>query len=161
MIYKQWLSCKESACIAGDAVSSPGLGRFPGGGNGKPLQNSCLGNPTDRESWWATVHGNCKRVRHDSVTKQHLPLGRWLNWGENTNVYVSAEKILPFISVIFFCSLQFSLSKSTISNLWLQHTIFICRKKDQKQTCGYYRGNVGGGINQELGINEHTLLYVR
>ena len=47
LIYKQWLSCKESACIAGDVVSSPGLGRFPGGGNGKPLQNSCLGNPTE------------------------------------------------------------------------------------------------------------------
>ena len=26
----------------------PRLGRFPGGGNGKPLQYSCLGNPMDR-----------------------------------------------------------------------------------------------------------------
>ena len=27
------------------------------GGNGIPLQDSCLGNPMDREAWWATVHG--------------------------------------------------------------------------------------------------------
>ena len=34
----------------------PGLGRFPGGGHGNPLQYSCLGNPMNREAWWATVH---------------------------------------------------------------------------------------------------------
>ena len=28
-----------------------------GEGNGNPLQYSCLGNPMDREVWWATVHG--------------------------------------------------------------------------------------------------------
>ena len=27
-----------------------------GGGNGNPLQYSCLENPMDREAWWATVH---------------------------------------------------------------------------------------------------------
>ena len=30
---------------AGDKGSIPGLGRSPGGGNGNPLQSSCLGNP--------------------------------------------------------------------------------------------------------------------
>ena len=35
----------------------PGLGRFPGRGNGNPLQYSCLENSKDREAWWATVHG--------------------------------------------------------------------------------------------------------
>ena len=33
-----------------------GLGRFPGVGNGNPLQYSCLENYTDRGAWWATVH---------------------------------------------------------------------------------------------------------
>ena len=33
------------------------LGRSPGGGNGNPLQYSCLKNPMDRGAWWATVHG--------------------------------------------------------------------------------------------------------
>ena len=40
--------------------SIPGLGRVPGEGNGTPLQYSCLGNPTDRGTWRATVHGVAK-----------------------------------------------------------------------------------------------------
>ena len=40
--------------------SIPGLGRSPGEGNSNPLQCSCLGNPTDRGAWWATVHGAAK-----------------------------------------------------------------------------------------------------
>ena len=36
---------KGSACNAGDLGSVPGLGRFPGGGRGNPLQYSCLENP--------------------------------------------------------------------------------------------------------------------
>ena len=42
-----WLSGKESACNAGHPVSIPGSGRFPGEGNGNPLQYSCLENPMD------------------------------------------------------------------------------------------------------------------
>ena len=45
----------------GDEVSIPGLGRSPGEGNGNPLQYSCLGNPTDKGAWWATVHRVAKR----------------------------------------------------------------------------------------------------
>ena len=48
---------KESACNAGDtgdAGSIPGSERSTGG-NGNPLQYSCLGNPMDGGAWWATV----------------------------------------------------------------------------------------------------------
>ena len=31
-----------------------------GEGNGTPLQYSCLGNPMDRGTWWAAVHGVAK-----------------------------------------------------------------------------------------------------
>ena len=48
---------KESACSAGDAGSISGLGRFPGEGNGSPLQYSCQENSMDRGAWWATVYG--------------------------------------------------------------------------------------------------------
>ena len=34
-------------------------GQF-GGGNGTPLQYSCLENPMDRGAWWAAVHGVSK-----------------------------------------------------------------------------------------------------
>ena len=33
---------KESACNVGDMCLFPGLGKFPGKGNGYPLQYSCL-----------------------------------------------------------------------------------------------------------------------
>ena len=51
-----WLSSKKSACNTRDISSIPGLGRSPGGGNGYPLQYSCLENPMDRGAWWARVH---------------------------------------------------------------------------------------------------------
>ena len=35
----------------------PWVGRSPGGGHGNPLQYARLENPTDRGTWWATVHG--------------------------------------------------------------------------------------------------------
>ena len=47
---------KASAYNVGDLGSIPGMGRSPGKGNGKPLQNSFLENPMDRGSWQATVH---------------------------------------------------------------------------------------------------------
>ena len=42
---------------AGDVGLIPGSGRSPGGGNGNPLQYSCLENPMDRGAWRGTVHG--------------------------------------------------------------------------------------------------------
>ena len=44
----------------GDVDSIPGMGRFPGGGNGNLLQYSCLENSLDGEAWWATAHGVTK-----------------------------------------------------------------------------------------------------
>ena len=57
---------KDSVCNAGDPGSIPGLGRFPGEGNGNPLQYSCLENPMGRRAWQATVHAVAK-IRHDGV----------------------------------------------------------------------------------------------
>ena len=51
---------KESACNAGDAGLIPGSGISSGEENGTPLQYSCLGNPTDRGVWQATLHGVTK-----------------------------------------------------------------------------------------------------
>ena len=48
------------AGTARDMGSSPGLGRSPGGGHGNPFRYSCLENPADRETWWATVHSIAK-----------------------------------------------------------------------------------------------------
>ena len=45
---------------ARDVCFIPGLGRYPGVGNGNSLQCFCLENSMDREAWQATVHGVAK-----------------------------------------------------------------------------------------------------
>ena len=45
---------------ARDVCSIPMSGRFPGVGNGNPLQYSCLENSMDREVWRPTLHGVAK-----------------------------------------------------------------------------------------------------
>ena len=57
-------SGKESTCNAGDPGSILGSGRSLGEGNGNPLQYSCCENPTDREAWWAMVHGVMSMTEH-------------------------------------------------------------------------------------------------
>jgi len=47
---------KNPSANVGDVDSIPGLGRFPGGGNGNSFQYSCLENPIDRGGWQAMVH---------------------------------------------------------------------------------------------------------
>ena len=51
---------KESACNVGDPGLIPSSGRYPGEGNGYPLQYSCLENSMVRGTWGATVHGVTK-----------------------------------------------------------------------------------------------------
>ena len=51
-----------SACNAGNLDSVSGLGRSPGGGNGHPLQSSCLEDPVDRGAWPAVVPGVTKSL---------------------------------------------------------------------------------------------------
>ena len=57
----QWVN--NPTANAGDAMnvgSIPGSGKSPGGGNGNPLQYSCLKHSMDRGAWRAAVHGVAK-----------------------------------------------------------------------------------------------------
>ena len=47
---------KEFVCNVGDLTSIPGLGRFPGGGHGNPLQYSCLENPHGQRNLVGCMH---------------------------------------------------------------------------------------------------------
>ena len=58
----------ESACDVGDGSLIPRSGRSHGGGNGNPVQYSCLKNPMDRGAWQSTVNG---------VTKSWIRLSEW------------------------------------------------------------------------------------
>ena len=67
-----WRRNKESATDEQDTGWIRGSGRSPGGGNGSPLQYSCLENPMDRGAWRATVHGVTKsqtRLKHLNNSK--------------------------------------------------------------------------------------------
>ena len=61
-----------------DMGAIPGLGRFPGGGNGNPLQYSCPEKPMDRGAWLATVHRvakswmRCSNLAYIQHLQEHL-----------------------------------------------------------------------------------------
>ena len=52
-----------------DAALVTGLGRSPGGANGKPFQYSCLENFMDGGAWQAIVYMSSQRAGHDWVTE--------------------------------------------------------------------------------------------
>ena len=56
--------------IVGDAGSIPESGRSPGGGNGNPLQYSCLENPMDR----GISRANSPWGRRESDTTERLSM---------------------------------------------------------------------------------------
>ena len=59
-----------------DMGSIPGLGRSPREGHGNPLQYSCLENPQNRGTWWATVHRIAKsQTRLKLLSTQHSSVG--------------------------------------------------------------------------------------
>ena len=58
---------KASVYNAGDLGLIPGLGRFPGEGNGNPLQYPCLESPMDGGAW-------CPWGRKESDTTERLHL---------------------------------------------------------------------------------------
>ena len=71
---------KVSAYNAGDWSSIPGSGRFPGEGNGNPLQYCCLENPLDGGAWWATVHGVANSWTRLNNFTSHFSA----EWSDNT-----------------------------------------------------------------------------
>ena len=92
-----------SAGDAGDMGSNPGSGRFPGEGNGYPLQYSCLGNPTDRGAWWTTVDGVA-----ESQTGLHLSCTKVKNLEDTLSFGKSRlfSKQTHSVSLIYFISPQ-------------------------------------------------------
>ena len=75
----QWLSGKESACNAGDSGLIPGLGMFPGRGNGNPLKYSYLENPMDRGVWGGYSPWDCKELDMTEATEHacvHISVSR-------------------------------------------------------------------------------------
>ena len=61
--WRPLLQLLTTAIAAGDAGNEgqiPGSGRSPEEGKGNSPQYSCMGNPMDKGTWWATAHGVAK-----------------------------------------------------------------------------------------------------
>ena len=75
---------KESACIAGDLGSIPGLGRSFGGGHGNSLQYSCLENP----------HGQRSRVGYNPWGCKELDMTERLSTAAPTRTFFFRLKLV-------------------------------------------------------------------
>ena len=69
----------------------------PGGGNGNPLQYSCLENPMDRGAWWATVHG---------VSKSYVQLCMSRSWIEKDPAAIYVKEWSAYFLLQEFYSIQ-------------------------------------------------------
>ena len=109
---------KNSSANAGDKGLTSGSGRSHGGGNGNPLQHSCLENPVATRAWWGTVH---------EVTNSQTRLSRHSELSTLSELW--SEMILPaqchilLFSFPFFCSFIFL--------LLLLYPSFPCRQIGQ------------------------------
>ena len=94
-----------NAGVMRDAGSIPGSGRPPGGGGqGSPLQHSCLENLMDRGAWWVTVHRVAKsRVRLKRLS-MHACMYTLMNRGKKGSKIAFLNKLDKF----HFLTLQFS-----------------------------------------------------
>ena len=72
---------KESACNAGDLGLIFRSGRSPGEGHGNSLQYSCLENPMDSRTWWATAHGVTQSQTWLSLERGERGLLSFVNGG--------------------------------------------------------------------------------
>ena len=89
-----------------DGGSIPRLGRSPGGGDGNPLQYSCLENPMDEEPDGLQSMG-LQRVEHDWSDWAHKYAINYKTYKENFTLSV-INSPLPLASIIFFSVYLFS-----------------------------------------------------
>ena len=103
-----------------------------GEGNGTPLQYSCLGNPMDRGTWWATLHGVPES--HTRLTTEHMHA-----WCACTHTHTHTQLIYNAVllsglqqsdSVIYIYTHTFSHSFPLwfITGYWIQFSVLYRRK---------------------------------
>ena len=84
----------------GDAGWIPGRRRYPGGGNGNPLQYPGLENSMDRGAWWVTVHG----VTESDTTEatKHVCEQRWFVFSQQFQVAATQTGIWGYLNILTF-----------------------------------------------------------
>ena len=75
----------------------PESGRSPGGGDGNPLQYSCLANPMGRGAWWVTAH---------EVAKSQTQPKQVSKYAHNVCHSLSSKELVSFnfMTAVIICS---------------------------------------------------------
>ena len=106
-----------------------------GGGNGNPLQCSCLENPRDGRAWWAAVYG---------VAESQTRL-KQLSSRSSSSCYITCQSALSLCPFAFFF----------IDWWWVQ--ALFCTGHNQEETGGIKRGKPRGmGRTTSLGVESIT-----
>ena len=101
-------------------------GRSPEGGNGNPLQYSCLENLMDRGAWWPTIHGFAKRDDWSNLAHVHAHM-LYMNIVRRVNPKISLNKKKILFSFYFVSIWDNSYSgKLVIIILWCEWKLLRC-----------------------------------
>ena len=132
-----------------DVSSIPGSGR-PGGGNGNPLQYSCLENPTDRRAWRATVHKVAKSwtrlkwLKHASISLLYSQYSIFWNLTEHCPTLIKITQFSYNLKLSSFICVGYKYALAQFPYLGLNHRISDClpssflvlRKNSPSGVCG-------------------------
>ena len=107
--------------------SIPWLGRFLGGGHSNPHQYSCLKNPMDRATWWATLHRVAKswtKLKRPS-TQKFTKTGRVGIRNIKTLGKFNQDNLSFWETRLFSTQIQWKRNTGNTSVTWKCSTIFI------------------------------------
>ena len=110
-----------------DVGSIPWLGRFLGGGHSNPHQYSCLKNPMDRATWWATLHRVAKswtKLKRPS-TQKFTKTGRVGIRNIKTLGKFNQDNLSFWETRLFSTQIQWKRKTGNTSVTWKCSTIFI------------------------------------
>ena len=137
---------KKSICNAGargDTGLIPASGRSPGGGNGNPLQYSCLENSMERRAWQAIVH-----MVEESWTQLSM---------STTTMWLCARKKKNIRNSIYFCTTSV-MAWRVVTTLW---QIFFKSYISWKQNSPNEQSHLGTEVSCRVinggGLMKHLL----
>ena len=122
----QWLNGKEAACNAGDSGDAGlilGSRRYPGAGNGNPLQYSCLGKPLTDEPGGLQSLG-LQRVGQYEHTCHHITSVQFSSVAQSCPTLCDPmNRSMPGLSIT---NSRSSLRLTSIESVMLSSRIILC-----------------------------------
>ena len=117
----------------------PQSGKSPGGGNGYPLQCSCLENSMDRGASWATIHGI--RRSQTWLSDWARTMLRYLGAGRPRRDCPFEDELIPEITNSPPWEYAFHVKTNTSKAIsWAHHPQpCLLSSSEHSYTSGYYR----------------------